>query len=223
MRIYSLVVLMMLGCARSSMSLPRETYIAIKIAGVGGYDWCDGINPIVWQDVNWALLDVVGHGIPIVPVQDMEVALSGPALTLENFWNKSISAYWRSMIPPDAAIRVVALPALNGGMNGGMSYGVCKPRGGWVSVHLSGDYFKDKLTTLHELGHALGASDLHPGQTCPPGCNPKPFETLPCCTPTPPSIMDADAGDRCRSNYLACGFSAISKRQIKRCLVLRRR
>lgn len=219
------VLLVFVACGAPAEARPQRD-IKVRVAVVGWGQWCS-YSPFIGRVVALLKRDV-DRRISISFEHDAHFETAGPALTVENFWNRSIWAYWRAVVgsEPDA-IRLVILPPLvapdGRSMFGGRASAICAPRGGgFALVHLGAEVMRDALIVSHELGHLLGARDLQPGQSCPPGCKPPLFGTASCCTPTPPSIMSADAGRLCKAAGYQCGYSAMSVAQVKRCLGMRK-
>lgn len=224
MKTLCIITLILVGCGSSAEASPDKATVKVRTAIIE-----EAVSEKVLTKA-WGLAvarlqeDVTGNKVRYEMVIDREESFSGPELSLVNFWNGKLLRYWWGKLPiAGGTIRLAALSLLEDSMYGGVVHGSCQLNKGFAVTFLSDiNIKKDALVIAHELGHLMGADDIPPGgQFCPPGCTPQPFETKPCCIPAAPTVMDLDAGNRCRN--ADCKFSGISKMQILRCLNLKKK
>ena len=199
---YLLCLMLLVGCGGGSAEgKPYESdtlFMRLTIVG-DSFNYTD-------RDATWniALAEwrrVVRDKVSLVLVTDPEEVYSGPALTLENFWNSSIGNYWIKQVPPvDDGIRWIALPALEGKLYGGMHYGR-KLLGSWFFTNVEpGNAARNAFIFWHEFLHSFGVRD---------SCDRR------------PSIMCAADAMYYRDNADAMHLDAIQMRAVRRRLGLR--
>lgn len=157
MRNFSLFVLLFVFGCRSAEAKPRDRQ-TVYLAIVGeAFSWCDASE--AWALAHSELSRVFRGRVSFDLEYDQAHALSGPELTLENFWNYSIIEYWMQQAPHTRGLRWVALPPLNGRLYGGMS------RGRFFFSNVEpGAPNRNAFVFLHELAHSFTCADSCVGE-----------------------------------------------------------